>query len=121
MDIESIRSYCLSLPQATEDFPFDERILAFRILNKIFAMIDLENTAWFALKCDPDYAIQLRDEHPEIRGASHMNKRYWNQVDIEGELSDDFIESLIRHSYSEVVKKMPKKTRLAHQELLSVK
>ena len=120
MNIEKIRSYCLTLPQATEDFPFDERILAFRILGKIFAMIDLEDVSWFALKCNPDYAVELRDTYPEIQGASHMNKKYWNQVDIEGELTDEKIEALIRHSYSEVVKKMTKKVRTAHPELLAV-
>ena len=54
MNVESLREYCLSLPQVTEDFPFDETTLAFRIGGKIFAMIDLERTEWFVLKCNPD-------------------------------------------------------------------
>lgn len=115
MNIETIREYCLSLPQATEDFPFDESTLAFRIERKIFAVIDLENIEWFALKCDPNYAIELRDKFSEISGAWHMNKKYWNQLNIFGSLSDKLIQNLIRHSYNEVVKKIPKKTRLEKQ------
>ena len=56
MNIESVREYCLSLPQTTEDFPFDESTLAFRIEGKIFAMVDLEKTEWFVLKCNPERA-----------------------------------------------------------------
>ena len=120
MNVENIRDYCLSLPLATEDFPFDETTLAFRILGKIFAMIDLEDTEWFVLKCAPDYALELRDAHPEIKGAWHMNKKYWNQVSLSGELPDSLIQSLIRHSYAEVVKKMPRRQKQEHSEILTI-
>jgi len=111
MNIESIRDYCLSLPQTTEDFPFDESTLAFRIGGKIFAMIDLERTEWFVLKCNPDYAVDLRDRYSEITGAWHMNKKYWNQLNLFGLLPDTLIRKLICHSYNEVIKKMSKKQR----------
>ena len=111
MDIETARKYCLSLPQATEDFPFDETTLVFRIGGKIFAMMDLENTEWFVLKCQPEYAIELRERYPEIAPAWHMNKKYWNQLNPFGDLPDTLIQSLICHSYNEVVKKMPKKLK----------
>lgn len=111
MNIESIRDYCLSLPFVTEDFPFDETTLAFRIMGKIFAMTDLENIDWFVLKCDPERALELRDKYSEITGAWHMNKKHWNQINLYGLLSDELILSLIRHSYDLVVKKLPKKTK----------
>ncbi|MBR3897599.1 MAG: MmcQ/YjbR family DNA-binding protein [Bacteroidaceae bacterium] len=111
MDIESAREYCLSLPQTTEDFPFDETTLVFRIGGKIFAMMDLENTEWFVLKCQPEYAIELRERHPEIVPAWHMNKKHWNQLNLFGNLPDNLVQSLIRHSYNEVVKKMPRKLK----------
>ena len=109
MNIEEVREYCLSLPQVTEDFPFDETTLAFRIERKIFAMIDLEHTQWFVLKCEPTYALELRERHPEINGAWHMNKKYWNQLDLFGTLRNDLIKKLICHSFNEVVKKLPRK------------
>ncbi len=120
MNIETVREYCLSLPLATEDFPFDETTLVFRVCGKIFAMIDLENTEWFVLKCDPEYAVELRDEFPEISGAYHMNKRLWNQLNLFGNLSNSKIQGLIRHSYSEVVKKLPKKVKTEFLEITTI-
>lgn len=120
MNIEDLREYCLSLPLASEYFPFDESVLAFRVMDKIFAMIDLADTEWFVLKCDPELALELREEHPEINGAWHMNKKYWNQVSIFGSLSDSLIKSLIRHSYSEVVKKFTNKAKSGHPEILTI-
>ena len=111
MNIEEVRDYCLSLPHTTEDFPFDETTLAFRIEGKIFAMIDLENTQWFVLKCEPEYAIELRDKYPEISGAWHMNKKYWNQLNLFGTLHNELIKNLICHSYNEVIKKLPHKVK----------
>jgi predicted DNA-binding protein (MmcQ/YjbR family) len=113
MNIESVREYCLSLPHATEDFPFDETTLAFRIGGRIFAMIDLERMEWFVLKCNPDMAIELREKYAEIAPAWHMNKRHWNQINLFGYLSEELICSLIRHSYSLVVQKLPKALRLS--------
>ena len=121
MNIESIREYCLSLPLATEAFPFDERTLAFRIFDKIFACVDLERPEWVTMKCNADYVVELREEHSEIEGAWHWNKKYWNQVNLYGSLEDDFILGLIRHSYSEVVKKLKKQVRMEHPEMMKVK
>ena len=117
MNVESVRDYCLSLPAASEYFPFDETTLAFRVVDKIFAMIDLEDTQWFVLKCDPDYALELRDRHPEITAAWHMNKKHWNQLDLEGHLTDELIQKLILHSYKLVASKLPRKVTEAHPEI----
>ena len=121
MNVESLREYCLSLPLATEDFPFDETTLVFRVVGKIFAMLDLERTDVVSLKCNPDYALQLREEHPEISGAWHMNKKYWNQVNLSGHLEDEFVQGLVRHSYAEVVKKLTRKERAEHEEITTVR
>ncbi|MBR2318234.1 MAG: MmcQ/YjbR family DNA-binding protein [Bacteroidaceae bacterium] len=110
MNIEDARLYCLSKMNATEDFPFDETTLAFRVENKIFAIVDLEDTSWFCVKCDADYAIELRDKYPQICPAWHMNKKYWNQLDITA-LDDSLFFKLVDHSYDEVLKKLPKKVR----------
>ena len=113
MNIEDARIYCLSKPSATEDFPFDETTLAFRVENRIFAIVDLENTEWFCVKCDADRAIELRDKYSAIKPAWHMNKRYWNQLDIAA-LDDVLFFSLIDHSYNEVLKKLPKRIRIKY-------
>ena len=116
MNIDQIRNYSLSKPQVSEDFPFDEDTLVFRVLGKIFALAPLENwesgKASLNLKCDPEYAITLREEYNSIRPGFHMNKKHWNSVYIhENELATDFIFKLIDHSYDMVVKSMPKKMR----------
>lgn len=124
MNVESIREYCLSLPLATEDTPFDFNvyggIIGFRVLGKIFAMIDLDNTEWFVLKCDPDRALDLCDRYADITPAWHMNKRMWNQLNIFGSLPDELIKELVRHSYAEVVRKMTQKARREHPEITTV-
>ena len=109
MDIEQVRNFCLTLPHAKEDFPFDDTTLVFRIGGKIFAMMDLEDASKLTLKSDPNQALTLRDKYSEISGAWHMNKKYWNQLNLYGQLSDTLVKQLIRHSYSEVVKKFPKR------------
>ena len=116
MNIESVREYCLSMPGATEDFPFDETTLAFRIGGKIFAMIDLERTEWFVLKCDPDRSLELRESYPEIAPAWHMNKKHWNQLNLFGHLPNELIEELIRHSYELVARKLPRRERFLTDE-----
>lgn len=121
MNVESLREYCLSLPLATEDFPFDETTLVFRVVGKIFAMLDLERPDVVSLKCNPDYALQLREEHPEISGAWHKNKKYWNQVNLSGHLEDELVQGLVRHSYAEVVKKLTRKERAEHEEITTVR
>ncbi len=112
MDIERIRAYCLGKPRATEDFPFDETTLVFRVMGKIFACVGLDDVDWFCLKCDPEYATELRERYAGITGAWHWNKKYWNQIAItHGDVPDTLIRSLIDHSYDEVVKKLPRRLR----------
>lgn len=117
MNIEEIREYCLSLPYATEDMAFGEDYLLIRVFDRIFACIGLARTGYFVVKCDADHAIELRERFAEVEPAWHWNKKYWNQLRLDGNLSDDDIKSHIRHSYSEVVKKLPRKIRLGHPEI----
>lgn len=120
MNIEEIRDYCLSLPQTTEDMAFGEEYLLLRVCGRIFACIGLERPNYFVVKCAPDYATELREHYPEITPAWHWNKKYWNQLSLCGSLSDTLILSLIRHSYHEVVKKLPKATQNSFPEMLDI-
>ena len=121
MNVESLREYCLSLPLATEDFPFDETTLVFRVVGKIFAMLDLERPDVVSLKCNPDYALQLREEHPAISGSWHLRNQGGNQVNLSGHLEDELVQGLVRHSYAEVVKKLTRKERAEHEEITTVR
>ena len=108
MNIEEFRELCLSFPHTTEEFPFDETTLVFKVFNKMFTYADIMPFETIALKCDPDRAIELREKYPEITPAYHSNKKHWNGVYMHGSLSDKFIAELVEHSYREVIKKLPK-------------
>lgn len=112
MNLEELREYCLSLPHATEDMPFNEDILVFRICNRIFALTSLETRPLFvSLKCDPERALELREQYPDkIVAGYHLNKKHWNTVSLE-ELPLPLIKEMIQHSYDQVLAKVPKKDR----------
>lgn len=118
MDIETIHNYCMSKPLATEDSAFGDDCLLLRVYNRIFAFLDFEKPNLVVLKCDPDYAITLRDEYQGIAGAFHWNKKYWNEVHFDADVPDDLIYRLVDHSLSEVLKKLPKRTRTEYAQLL---
>lgn len=117
MNIESLREYCLSFPSTSEDMAFGEDHLLIRVFGKIFACIDLERVDYLVLKCDSEYAVELRCTYSEIEPAWHWNKKYWIQIKLSGNVKENTIKSLIRHSYSEVVKKLPKKNRMENPEI----
>ena len=97
-----------------------EDYLLFRVCGKIFACYGFVRDDYFVLKADPDYSVELRDRHIEISPAWHWNKKYWNQISLQGALNDDFIKSLIRHSYAEVVRKLPQSVRKLNTEITEI-
>lgn len=110
MDIESIREYCLSKAAATEEFPFDDSTLVFKVMGKMFACMPLERADMLVLKCDADRATELRERYSVIEPAWHFNKKYWNQLAISA-LDDSLLMELIDHSYDEVIKKFSRPRR----------
>ena len=109
MNLEALREYCLSKPLTKEAFPFDEYTLVFYVADKMFALTGLDNIeVKVNLKCDPEYAIELRECHEQIIPGYHMNKKHWNTVTFDG-LDWLFIKRLIDHSYKLVIKGFSKK------------
>lgn len=117
MDIETVREYCLSKKGAEECMPFDDVNLVFKVMGKMFALINLSGSNILDVKCDPEYAIELREHHPGIEGAYHFNKKYWNQIDLNCVIDEKLIKHLIDHSYEEVIKKFTKKIRTEYDSL----
>ena len=113
MDIESIREYCLQKAAVTEEFPFDDTTLVFKVMGKMFVCMPLERPDMLILKCDADRAIELRERYSAIDAAWHFNKKYWNQHIISA-LDDGLMMELIDHSYDEVVKKL---SRIKREEI----
>ncbi len=100
MHLETLRTYCLKKENATEDFPFGEETLVFRVRGRIFALTSIyDRPLTVNLKCDPERAIDLRERYPEVQPGYHMNKKHWNTVTLDGALSSRDIFSMIDHSY----------------------
>lgn len=112
MDIESFRNYCLNKPGTTEDTPFGPDTLVLKVMDKMYALADINVFQYINLKCDPEYAMELRERFDgAIRPGYHMNKKLWNSVDTDGRVPENLIYQLIDHSYDLVVSKLPKKLK----------
>ena len=109
MHIEQFRDYCLSLPGVEETTPFGPDVLVMKVMGKMFALTGLNDDEFrINLKCDPDRALELREEYPEIIPGWHMSKVHWNTVYCEQGLSDELILELIDHSYDLVAASLKK-------------
>jgi len=111
MNIEEFREYCISKAGVTEEFPFDEVTLVFKVMGKMFALTNLDGEWSLALKCDPQRAIDLREQFPAIQPGYHMSKVHWNTVMMDGSLPQKLVLELIDHSYQLVVDKLPVKLK----------
>ena len=112
MNIEEIREYCLAKPGVTESFPFNETALVFKVMGKMFALLDLsQDSRGITLKCDPELAIELREQYPEVTPAWHFNKQHWNGIILEGSISDHQLKQWIDHSYNLVLESLPRSKR----------
>jgi predicted DNA-binding protein (MmcQ/YjbR family) len=110
MDIEELREYCLRKPDSEETLPFGPDTLVFKVNGKVFLLTGLDNHPLrFNVKCDPDKAIELREEYPEnVLPGWHMNKKHWNTIVVDSGLNRKLVHSFIDHSY-ELVKGKKKK------------
>jgi predicted DNA-binding protein (MmcQ/YjbR family) len=111
MNIEQFRDFCLALPGVTEEFPFGEETLVYKVMGKLFTLTNLDTFESINLKCDPEIAIELRERYDGVSPGYHMNKKHWNTVDIHAGISDKLIYQWIRDSYDLVVDSLPKKTK----------
>ena len=111
MDIEQLREYCLSKQDTEETLPFGPDTLVFKVNGKVFLLIGLENYPLrFNVKCDPDMAIDLREQYPEnILPGYHMNKKHWNTIIVDSGLTRKLVHEMIDQSY-ELVKGKKKRS-----------
>ncbi|MDR0427923.1 MAG: MmcQ/YjbR family DNA-binding protein [Dysgonamonadaceae bacterium] len=112
MNVEELYQFCISIKKAEESLPFDEVSLVLKVCNKMFALIRLDaSELQVSVKCDPDKAVELREEYSCVTPAYHFNKKYWNTIYLNREMNDETVKFWIRHSVEEVIKKLPAKLR----------
>jgi len=117
MNIEDYRKYCLSKPGTTESFPFDNRTLVFKVGNKMYALVDIEEAEFVNLKCDPALAIDLRERYAAVRPGYHMSKSHWNSVYPKELMDTSLVYDWTDHSYDLIFQSLSKAKR---EEVLSM-
>lgn len=109
MDIETLRDYCLSFDGAEETFPFGPDNLVFKVNAKIFLIASLDTEQLqFNIKCDPEKAVELREQYPCVHAGYHMNKTHWNTIIIDNTVSNALLKEWIQDSYNLVKPKKKK-------------
>ncbi len=112
MNIETLREYCLSKKNVEEDQPFGPDVLVYKINGKIFLLISLdEDPLQFNVKCDPDLAVELREEYSCVIPGYHMNKKHWNTIIVDGTVPSKKLKEWIDHSYELIASNNRKKKR----------
>mgnify|MGYP002769774691 FL=1 len=122
MNIEEVRYFALSLPGVTEDQPFGDDNITFRVEGKIFMCLWLgggkynidETMLRFACKLAPERNEELRELYSAVTPAFHWNKTHWSDVFFE-QLDTDVVESIIQESYGVIISKLPKSVRVKYQ------
>src|ERR1700744_4642732 len=113
MDIEAIRDYCLAKKQVEEGFPFGETVLVFKVKGKLFLLARLDTAVLeFNVKCDPEQAIEWREQYPPAQPGYHMNKKVLNTIPADGSIPIKIIKQMIDDSYRLVVLSLPKKDQI---------
>ncbi len=111
MNVETLRSYCISKNGVTESFPFDNDTLVFKVGEKVFLLTSLSNPISFNAKCNPERSVLLREEYEDIMPGFHMNKTHWNTIYYNGNLPEKLLLELIDHSYELVFNGLSKKIK----------
>ncbi len=113
MNIQQLYEFCLSKKGVTEHFPFDKDTLVFKVGGKMFCLTSLQE--WekgnpsLNLKCNPERALELREQYEAVKPGWHMSKVHWNTVSVNSDVSQKLLIELINHSYDLVFSSLTKK------------
>ena len=111
MNIENYRDYCIAKKGVTESFPFDEKTLVFKVMNKMFSLTGIDDFSFINLKCNPEKAKEFRELYEGVTPGYHMSKQHWNSVSTKGAVSDKLIYQWIDDSYDLIVASLTKKLK----------
>ncbi|SCB80024.1 Predicted DNA-binding protein, MmcQ/YjbR family [Chitinophaga costaii] len=111
MNIEAFQQYCSSLKGVTEEFPFGENTLVYKVAGKMFVLTDIDTFESINLKADPEEVIERQERYSSVTPGYHMNKKYWITVETNGDVPNKILQEWIKQSYDLVVSKLPRKDR----------
>lgn len=113
MDLEDVRTFCLKKKGVVETFPFGENTPVYKVAGKMFLLAMMTHPVSINIKCEPEKAVELREQYDAVTPGYHMNKLHWNTVMLENSIPDKLIYSWIDDSYNLVVESLPKKDKTA--------
>jgi predicted DNA-binding protein (MmcQ/YjbR family) len=113
LTFDQFREYCLAKNRVTEETPFDEDTLVFKVAGKIFAITNISTFDGVNLKVEPEVGAELREHYDWVVPAYHMNKKHWVTVKMQGGVKDSLLKQWIDTSYNLIVQKLPKSERLS--------
>ena len=117
MNIESLRNYCIEKKGVTEEFPFGDSVLVFKVMGKMFVLAPVEDFTSVNLKVDPADGVERRDAYPAVQPAYHMNKKHWVTVLMDGTIPDKLLRQWIDESYGLVASKLTKSEKSALESM----
>ena len=112
MNVEQLRTYALLKKGTEEGQPFGPDALVYKVGGKMFLLLSLDAVPLqFNAKCDPDTALELREQYPCVRPGYHMSKKHWNTIVVDGSVGDKTIRQWVDDSYSLVFESLPKQIK----------
>jgi predicted DNA-binding protein (MmcQ/YjbR family) len=107
-----LRELCMGFSGAEETYPFGPNTTVFKVRGKIFAIASLDaDPPSVSLKCEPDLAVQLRNDHTAITPGYHLNKVHWNTVVVDGSVPEQLLHDMVEDSYDLIVSALPKRVQ----------
>lgn len=118
MYIEELREYCLLKKGVEECLPFGDETLVFKVMGKMFVLTGIESQpVEFNVKCNPEKALDLREQYSCVLPGYHMNKQHWNTILCDGSVSNKQLQEWIDDSYKLVVSSLTKKLKAELENL----
>ncbi|MBT1710072.1 MmcQ/YjbR family DNA-binding protein [Fulvivirgaceae bacterium PWU5] len=113
MDLEHFMRWCNAKKGVTEEFPFGENILVYKVMGKMFALTDVDQFESVNLKVDPEQGVLLQEEYAAVQPGYHMNKKHWITVVMDGSVPNRLLQQWVDNSYNLVVSGLTKKQQIA--------
>ena len=111
MLLADYQKYCMSFNGVTEEFPFDDVTLVYKVKGKIFSLCNIEEFKSVSLKCDPDDAMAQREAFKAVIPGYHLNKKHWNTIKLGEDVDDDRLREWTADSWELAARGLAKKVR----------